>query len=136
MPLVNLMILSPVISTLCYLLIARKVGLVIIKKNFSVYIIVMILIFYVSFFFGDYVTPVINSQIYGVNARIMGLSGILEDYIIPLSIVIPLYLTANFLLGVKYKNAKWKYINLLLYYSINFATWWGLTAPLFSRKEY
>lgn len=129
------MALSPIFTTYIYTKVMFKKGYVSIGKNFSLYVLFMALVFYLAFAFSEKIIPIINKKLYNCSTRVMGITGLAEDVIIHLLIIIPLFLVVNFLFKIKFKGNIVRTVYLLLYYIANYLIW-SLYFAMLANKVY
>jgi len=126
---------SPFWATLLALTIGKKLNLFEISKRYPLYIMLLGIAFYGSFFFGEYFIPLLNTYIYDIDAKVMGPIGFAQDYCIPLAFVVPVYLLLNKMFDVRSSTNAKIILNLLIFYSINFIAFY-LTSKPFEHPVY
>lgn len=130
-----LLLIAPFFASFLGLGAGKKFGLFVIHRRFVLYIIVLGFVYYGSFFFGEYVIPNLNSQLYSMHAKAMGIVGLLQDFIIPVAVAIPAFLGVNKIFNVNFGSGQKTALSFLLYYSCNFVMFLSAMSP-FSDPTY
>ncbi len=115
---------SSVIIVPAYVHLMKKMKIIIIKRNLVSYITSIWMIYYGSLLLSDhYIVPKLNQTIYGLHGYLMGFKGLLEEFLVQLLILVPLYIVSVKIFPVSFKSKIWNIIFFLFYYFINYALW-------------
>ncbi len=129
------MLFAPFVITYSYLSFMHRMSVITVNRHFKVYAIVAACLFYVSFFFGEFVIPIINEHIYAIDARIMGIEGYIQDIFVPISLYVPLFYLLNYIFGATAKHRVLKYFYVIVCYGLNYIVW-GLLLSMSAHKIY
>ena len=126
---------APFVASLISLSICKRIGLFEIPRRYPFYVLCLGFVYYGAFFFGEYLIPILNTQIYDMHAKAMGAVGLLQDFVFPLFFAFPAYCIVNKLLGVS-SDERWKNVSAFsLYYLSNFIIIYIAIKP-FSESTY
>jgi hypothetical protein len=117
------MLLSPAVVTWICLATAKKMNIIKAGRYEKLFFLLLSCLFYVSFFFGQYTIPKLNDFLHGVNARIMGIEGFLQDLLVPVVVLIPAYYLLNYVFKVHARSKFLGFLFLIVYYALNSIVW-------------
>ena len=128
-------LLAPILVTWICLAVAKRRGVITVGRYGNLYFVLLACLFYVAYFFSDYAIPRLNQIWYGIDARVMGIEGFLQDFLVPIVVLVPLYYLLNFAFKV---NAKSRYSGLaflIMYYLSNYIVW-SIYLSMITRNVY
>ncbi len=129
------LLLEPILVTWICLTVAKRRGVITVGRYGNLFFVFLAGLFYIAYFFSDYAIPRLNQSWHGIDARIMGVEGFLQDFLVPIVALVPLYYLLNFVFKV---NAKSKYSGLFflfIYYLANYIIW-NVYLSIITRNVY
>lgn len=93
-------------------------------KGRNIYAFILSIGFYLGFLFAEVTVPKLNQLMHGVEARVMGWEGFVQDYLIPIVIVFPIFAFATKIKTIQFNSIKQYFIFYIVYYTFNHVAWW------------
>lgn len=110
----------PIVVTPLLILLFHHIGVFRVNKFRRLHCIILIILFYCSFFWSSYAVPSLNSLIFGQYSGIFGLIGEIEDLTVPFFMIVPFFLMLNHFFKVTVRSRLWSVTVIFVYWVANY----------------